>query len=340
MKALLLTDAGSLEVTSAQCKELQVDEVLIDVAACGVCGTDLHLFHGEEGAGKSTLPLIMGHEFSGTVLKTGSEVKDFKPGDRVTVDPNLMCGECHQCRRGKVQFCDHAEAYGVSMDGGFSEQCVVRQKVVYHIPNTLSLEHAALVEPVACCLHGIDRANIKPGDTVAIIGAGSIGLIMLQLAKYSGAARIIVIEPVPEKRKVARELGASHLIDPLSQDVKKAISDAEIVSVDTVIECVGNPATMEQAVDIASRGATVLLFGLTPPNSLMSIKPLEEVFRKELIITSSFINPLVTQRSIDLLASGKINLDTVITDRVPLDDAIKVFTDDGYRKRGKILIIP
>ena len=130
------------------------------------------------------------------------------------------------------------------------------------------------------------------------------------------------------------------MIDPNTQDVKKAISDADIVSVDTVIECVGRTATMEQAVDIASRGATVLLFGLTPPNSYIKVKPLEQVFRKELTITSSFINPLVMQRAIDLLASGKIDLDTVITDRIPLDDAIEVFADDSYRKHGKILIIP
>ena len=184
-----------------------------------------------------------------------------------------------------------------------------------------------------------DRANIHPGSTVAIIGAGSIGQLMLQLAKYSGAARLISVDPVAEKRETAKSWSATLVIDPSSQDVKKTIFEAGIESVDTVIECVGKAATMEQAVDIASRGSTVLLFGLTPPNTQINIKPLEQIFRKELIITSSFINPLVTQRAIDLLSSGKIDLDTVITDRILLEDAQKVFTDDTYRKHGKVLII-
>ncbi len=339
MKALLLTQIEKLEITELELDALAPDELLIDVAACGVCGTDLHLFHGEEGAGDSTLPLIMGHEFSGKVAAVGSAVKNFKVGDRVTVDPNVFCDECYQCRRGNGLFCEHAEAYGVSMFGGFAQQCKVREKAAYHIPDSLSLEHAALVEPVACCLHGIDRANIHPGQSVAIFGAGSIGQLMIQLAKASGATDIISIDPIADKRETALRLGATLTIDPMAEDPIEAVRKSGIRSVDTVIECVGRPATMEQAVELASRGATVLLFGLTAPGAEIRIKPLEQVFRKELTITSSFINPLVTERAISLLASGALDLDTVITDRVPLKDAVQVFTDDSYRRRGKILIL-
>ena len=237
-------------------------------------------------------------------------------------------------------FSADAEAYGVSMFGGFADYCAVVERAAYKVPDSLDLHHAALVEPVACCLHGIDRANIHPGQTVVIIGAGSIGQLMLQLAKLYGAANIVAVDPIDSKRKIALKLGATLVVDPIHQNLKQVIADAGILSVDTVIECVGNPRTMEQAVDVASRGATVLLFGLTAPGATMSIQPLEQVFRKELIITSSFVNPLVSQRVIDLMVSGKLDLDTVITDRIPLAQGVQVFEDNSYRKHGKILIVP
>lgn len=258
----------------------------------------------------------------------------------MTVDPNVYCGECFQCQRGNGYFCLHAEAYGVSMFGCFAQYCIVREKAAYKIPGQLSLVHTALTEPVACCLHGLDRANIKVGCTVAIIGMGAIGQIFLQLVKCAGAANIIAIEPQEEKRKKALKLGATAAIDPTAQDAKQAISDLGIRSVDVVIECVGKAGTMESAIDLASRGATVVLFGLTAPNTEIRIKPLEQVFRKELTITSSFVNPLVTERVIDLLASGRLNLDEVITDLIPLEDSVKIFTDDTYRTHGKILVMP
>lgn len=340
MKALLLTEKQKLSIVDMQLPELKPDEMLIKVAACGVCGTDLHLYNGEEGAGNSTLPLIMGHEFSGTVVETGDKVSRFKTGDRVTVDPNVYCGECFQCQRGNGHFCLHAEAYGVSMFGGFAQYCIVTERVAYKIPDRLSLVHAAMTEPVACCMHGLDRANIKVGSTVVIIGMGAIGQIFLQLVKCAGAANIIAIEPQEEKRKKALRLGATAVINPSAQDAKQLICDLGIRSVDVVIECVGKAVTMESAIDLASRGATVLLFGLTSPNTEIRIRPLEQVFRKELTITSSFVNPLVTERVIDLLSCGSLDLDEVITDLIPLEDSIKIFTDDTYRTHGKIIVMP
>lgn len=340
MKALLLKDVRNLEYCEIPTPELLPDQVLVRVAACGVCGTDLHLYHGEEGAGSSILPLVMGHEFSGTVTAVGNQVKTLKVGDRVTVDPNVYCGECYQCRRGTAHFCEHAQAYGVSMFGGFAEYCAVTERAAYRLPDSMDLHHAALVEPVACCLHGIDRANIRPGSSVVVIGCGSIGQLMLQLAALYGAAKIVAVDPVETKRAAALKLGATLAIDPLKENLKQALQDAGVYSVDTVIECVGNVRTMEQAVDVASRGATVLLFGLTAPGAKMTVQPLEQVFRKELTITSSFVNPLVSQRVIDLIAAGKLNLDAVITDRIPLERGEEVFSNDEYRRHGKILIVP
>ena len=298
------------------------------------------MYHGDKGAFPNPIPLVMGHEFSGVVSQVGPEVTSLKVGDRVCVDPNMYCGHCRACRKGQVHFCENMIGYGTTLYGGFAEQCRVLEHAAYKIPDSLSFEHAALVEPVACSLHGIDRSNIHTGDTVAIIGLGSIGQLMLQLALAAGAARVVAIEPIASKRQTALKLGACLAIDPTAQDVKKAVEEAGIESLDTVIECVGRANTMEMAVEIASNAATVMLFGLTPPETRISLLPLEQIFNKEITITGSYINPLVSQRVIDLLASGRLDLDTVITDRVPLAEAEKVFSDDSYRSHGKILIIP
>ena len=338
MKTLVLTDVQKLEVKEWEMGPPTGSEVVIDVAACGVCGTDLHLYHGDKGSFESSYPLVMGHEYAGVVSAAGPDVKTLSVGDRVCVDPNLYCGHCRSCLKGMPHYCENMVGYGTTRSGGFTEKCVVEEKAAYKIPDSLSLEHAAMVEPVACCLHGIDRANIHTGDTVALIGCGSIGQIMLQLAFCSGASRVIVIEPVPEKREKAKRLGACLAIDPLTQDVKKEIENAGIASLDTVIECVGHAKTMEMAVDIAGNAATVMLFGLTAPRAKIELFPFEQIFQKELTITGSFINPLCAQRVIDLLANQRIDLEEVITDRIPLSEAEKVFSDSQYRSHGKILI--
>lgn len=338
MKAMVLKNVEELEIQEFNVGEPGEGEIVIDVKACGVCGTDLHMYHGDKGAFDNTYPLIMGHEFSGVVSAAGHGVKKIKVGDRVCVDPNMYCGYCRNCRKGLVHFCENMIGYGTTLPGGFAGQCRVREQAAYKIPENLSFEHAALVEPVSCCMHGIDRCNIHPGDTVAVIGMGAIGQLMLQLAFTAGAARVVAIEPVAEKRETAKKLGACLGIDPLTQDVKAEVENAGIESLDCVIECAGLGSTMEMAVEIASPASTVMLFSLTPPDTKITVLPLEQIFKKEITITGSYINPLVSQRVIDLLASGRLDLDTVITDRIPLDDAVKIFTDTGYRSHGKILV--
>ncbi|MFI3258255.1 MAG: zinc-dependent alcohol dehydrogenase family protein [Spirochaetales bacterium] len=340
MKALVLQEAKKLEVTEINLPELKPNEVLIKVMAAGVCGTDLHLYEGEEGATASTLPLILGHEFSGIIEKLGNDVADYACGDRVCVDPNLYCGECDNCKCGNVQYCTHAQAYGVTRFGGFAQYCIVNTKVLYKIPDSLSYEGAALVEMIACCLHGIDRTDIQIGDTVAIIGFGSVGQAMFQLSKLSGVAKVIVIEPNEEKRKLAIKMGAYLCVDPVNENACDKIAHSRIRSVDKVIECSGNIHAMHSALEIASKGATVMLFGLSAPQSKLTVLPFEQVFRKELIITSSFVNPLCTQRVIDMLENKVLDIESIITDKIALKDSISVFTDSHYRTRGKIIILP
>ncbi len=340
MKALLLKEAKKLSLEEVSLPELNDDEVLIKVMAAGVCGTDLHLFEGEGGATDSVLPLVMGHEYSGIVEKVGKGVTGFSVGDRVCMDPNLYCGECYQCKCGKVQYCLNPMCYGVMRFGGFAQYSIINKKVLYKIPDSVSYESAALIEMVACCLHGIDRTNIQAGDTVAIVGFGSVGQTMMHLANLSGAAKIVVLEPNEEKRKLALEMGAVLTIDPSGENAVEKIEKSSVRSIDKVIECSGNIHAMHSAVEIASKGATVMLFGLTSAGTKMTILPFEDVFRKELIITSSFVNPLCTQRVIDMMETKVLDVESIITDKIPLDKSIEVFTDSSYRSRGKILILP
>ena len=195
------------------------NEVLIKVHACGICGTDVHIFNGDEGAAKSPSGTILGHEFAGEVVQVGAKVKKLKVGDRVCVDPNYLCAECYYCQSGLGHFCENMVGIGTTVNGGFAEYCVVPECQAYVFSKDTSYEKAAMCEPVACCLHGIDMCDIACGDTVAVIGGGMIGLIMLQLARLRGAAKLILIEPVKEKRDMAVSLGADITIDPISTDV-------------------------------------------------------------------------------------------------------------------------
>lgn len=313
-------------------------EVVIKVKACGVCGTDMHIYEGAEGAATCNPPTILGHEFSGVVSETGPDVTDLKVGDRVCIDPNDTCGRCYYCKIGKAHFCENMVGIGTTTDGGFAEYCVVREKQAYRFGSHLSFEEAAMAEPVACCLHGMDLTQVKPGQTVMIIGGGTIGLIMLQLAKLSGASTLIVLEPVASKRELAKKLGADVAVDPLSQDVKEVLNSYSIKSVDATIECVGLKSTMEDAIRYVSKGGTAMLFGLTNPSCEIPLKPFD-VFRREITIKSSFINPYTQARAVSLIESGKINVNELITDRLNLKDITKVFGQD-FKTSGKIVINP
>lgn len=338
MKALVLTAPETLEVQQVQIREPEEDELLIRVKACGVCGTDLHMFHGDKGAFDNKFPLIMGHEFAGEVAKVGTGIEKFKVGDHVAVDPNVYCGECPACQRGDVHYCENMLGVGTTVNGGFAEYCTVKARAAYHVPSQLPFEVAAMTEPVACCLHGIDRSNIHPGDTVAVIGFGAIGQIIYKLAVCAGAARIVVIEPMEEKRAKAMEMGAFITINPLEENTTEKIKESGITNLSTVIECVGRKNTMEMAVQIASNRATVMLFGLTPPGTKLELLAYEQLFQKELTVTGAFINPLVSERVVNLLAYGNADMQQIITDKIPLSDGVKVFTDNAYRTHGKIVL--
>ena len=338
MKALVLEAPETLRLREINVQEPVADEILIRVHACGVCGTDLHMFHGDKGAFENRYPLIMGHEFAGEVVSCGPLASKFKPGDHVAVDPNLYCGKCPACLRGDVHFCENMVGIGTTQNGGFAEYCTVSEQAAYLVPHTVPYEFAAMMEPISCCLHGIDRCNIRPGDTVAIIGFGSIGQIMFQLANHAGAARVIVVEPVAEKREKALQMGAFLTCDPSAGEIGRTLHVGGAERISTVIECVGRKDAMETAVSIAANRGTVMLFGLTAPGTKLEILPYEHIFQKELTITGSFINPMVAQRVLDLIVYKKLDMGQIIAQRLPLQDGLRAFTDKRLSMQGKVVI--
>lgn len=302
-------------------------QVLVKVCACGVCGTDVHIYHGGKGSADVTPPVILGHEFSGRIVRLGSGVTGLEEGQLITVDPNIYCGKCRPCRQGQKQMCHHMKAVGVNMDGGFADYCLVPYAQCVTVPEGTDPEVAALAEPLACCLHGIDRAGIRPGENVLVIGGGTIGQIMLQLARLAGAAKVVLSEPVAARRELAVRLGADAAIDPIHEDLNGRLS--ELLSkdgADVVIECVGSPRTSGQAIDAAAGCGRVLLFGVPDPEAVLQTK-MHPIFQKELTIMGSFVNPDTHSRAVALLSSGQMKLKELITHRFPvsqLEDAIRM----------------
>ncbi|MFN3698911.1 MAG: alcohol dehydrogenase catalytic domain-containing protein, partial [Dictyoglomus sp.] len=238
---------GRIQLEEVPTPSIEKDEVLIKVLASGICGTDLHVFagkaYGKEG-------IIRGHEFSGKVIAIGEKVKGIKEGDLVAVDPNITCGYCYYCRRGEIHLCENLRAIGVDVNGGFAEYCKVPFKQLYSFSSNISPLEAAMMEPVACALHGIEKIGIKLGDSVLIVGGGALGLILMQLAYIHGASKVVVVEPIESKRKVAKELGATYVIDPLKEKVDEIIKDlTQGRGVDVGIEAVGKGDTVKLTIE-------------------------------------------------------------------------------------------
>jgi len=337
MKAARFYEKHKIIVEDIPLKEPNEYEVLIRVRYCGVCGTDVHIFEGDKGSAEVNPPVILGHELSGDVVRVGSKVKGFKPGDRVAVDPNSYCGKCYFCANGKRHLCENMIGLGTATDGGFAEFITVPEDIVFKIADNVNYEMAALAEPISCCLHGMDLTDVRIGDVVMIVGTGTIGMIMLQLAKNAGAAKIIAVEPNQKRLERAKELGAHICINPLIDDTDEILIRNGVKNIEKVIDCAGLVSTAEYSVKYAGRGATVMLFGLTGPDDVMNLKPFE-VFLKELTIKGSFVNPNTFERACRLLESGAVKTEQIITDIIPLDDIQSIFDQKLYAKDGKVLI--
>ncbi len=335
MLAALFHGNKKIAIEDYKLSILEKDELLIRVGSCGICGTDRHIY---EGKAPSKVPVILGHEFSGIVVEKGNPSLEFSIGQKVVIDPNIYCGKCDYCRRGMINFCKDLKALGVTLNGGFAEYCIVPSSQAYLLPDNFDLPAAAFAEPLSCCLRGIENAKIKPGDVVVIIGGGTIGLLMVQLVKISGASQIILIEPDINKQKLGTNLGATKCISPTDEKLFEQIYDLTQNQIDIVIECVGSSLAVENAVNIAGKGGKVIIFGLAPKDQSVNLN-LQQLFHKELRIFNSLLNPFTFKSAVNLLVNQKIKINELITKRIRLIDIPIFFTDNLISNNIKVQII-
>ena len=318
MKASRFLGNKTFAVTDLPTPHAGPGELVLRNQVCGVCGTDVHIYHGEPGSADVNPPVVLGHEYSGEVVEVGEGVTGFAVGDHVTVDPNIYCGHCAYCQNGKKQLCPSMEAIGVTRDGGFAQYSRIPASQAFKLEPTVPWEAAAMAEPLACCLHGIDLAGIQVGDKVCVVGGGAIGLLMVQLAKLSGASQIVLSEPNEKRRQVGLQLGANAALDPTRPDAQEAFAQVLGGGANVVIECVGNVPAVKSAFQFAGKWATVLLFSVPKVDATFDL-PLFDVYKKELTIKGSFVNPDTHARAVALINSGKVDFGPIITHRFTLD---------------------
>ena len=323
---------NDLRLEDRPVQEPQGREVLIRVAACGVCGTDLHLLDGSVPLYRP--PRVLGHEIAGTVLAVGSECKSVGMGDRVAVDPSLSCGACFFCREAQPYFC----ADRTPVIGGFGQYLMAPEQTVYRLPDGLPLQHGALAEPLSCCLHALERASLDAGGTVAVIGAGTIGLLMLQLARRSGAALVAVSEPNPQRRGLALRLGADLAINPLVEDVSERLLEAtDGIGVDCAFEAAGAAETVALSLSLPRRGGSVVLVGVAPANAEITVRPYD-LFERELTVSASFIRGHEFRRAVALLPV--LDIESLLGRRFPLTRIHDAFSAAASQRGVKTLVMP
>lgn len=339
MKSAIFYGKRDIRVEERPIPEVAAEEVLIKVMACGVCGSDLHIYEGDQGSAATIPPQVQGHEFAGIITEIGSAVTNCKVGDRVCVDPADNCGECFYCALGMISHCDHMGAIGTNIDGAFSQYCKVKSRLIHHLIDTTSFIEGAMAEPLACAINGIDRSNINPGDNAVIYGGGMIGLLMLQLAKLKGAARVALVEPVEERREMAVKLGADLVINPLERGVEETLQANHLNHIKTVIECCGLQRTSEEAIEIVDKQGTVVLFAVTAPDAIMDLKTYT-IFQKELTVTGSYCSPYTMTRAVELINSRRIDVTSMIGGYEPLEGVDEVLSNARKREKGKFVILP
>jgi 2-desacetyl-2-hydroxyethyl bacteriochlorophyllide A dehydrogenase len=334
MKAAVIYGPGNIRIEERAVPKPDRDEVLIKIHACGVCGTDNALFKGDYPA---SYPLIIGHEFSGEVVEIGSGVEKFRVGDRVTVDPNRVCRGCFYCQSGLDHLCDNLRSMGVHIDGGNAEYCVMSESNVYGIGDSLTYEEAAFTEPLACAIHGTDLAQVKLGDTVLIIGAGGMGNLIAQCARNSGAANVIVSEPILKRREAALANGATLAVDPFACDVALEVKKVKASGADVVFEVAGNLNMQAACPSFVRKGGTIVFFGVSPKDGLAKINPFI-INENELKILGSFNNKASTARAVEMLSKKNVRVDNLISHRFSINNYLEVFKQFGSRDTIKLMV--
>jgi D-arabinitol dehydrogenase (NADP+) len=307
MKSVVIEKPNEISIVERDIPEPGSGQLMIQVMASGICGTDLHIYRGEY-MGK--YPVIPGHEFSGLVAATGSGVTRFKVGDRVAVEPNIACDNCVNCLNNRQNFCLNWQAIGVTLPGGMEEYVIVPERTAFKIGD-LPFEIGAFMEPLSCVVHGVQRAGIGLADHVAIFGAGPIGNLMIQMARIQGAAHITVLEINPGRAELASQLGADRVV--------AGFEELQPDTYDIVIDATGAIPVMNRTIDFVRKGGTVLLFGVPPSGRNLEVEGFK-IFQKGLTLLSSFTSVRNSFQAVDLLQSGQVRVDSLISHRLPLNE--------------------
>ena len=326
MQALLLSEYRKLEMTSMDEPPLGPQDVLVAVRACGICGSDVHGYDG--ASGRRIPPIVMGHEAAGVIAKVGAEVRDFKAGDAITFDSTVYCGKCPACRQGQVNLCTARRVLGVScgdyrQHGAFADYVAVPAHILFPLPKGMPFEHAAMAEPVSVALHAVGRIPIKSGDRAAVVGAGLIGLLVLQALKLAGCTELIAVDVDEARLRVATELGATTTLNSAKVDAAAAIMERTAGSgVDISMEVVGNAAALATAVNCVRCGGHVGLVGNVTPSVPF---PLQTVVTREITLAGSCASAGEYPRAIELIASGAIRVAPLISAVAPLAEGPQWF---------------
>jgi L-iditol 2-dehydrogenase len=343
MNALLLSQYKHLELATLPVPVPEPSDVLVQVAACGICGSDVHGYDGTSG--RRIPPLVMGHEAAGTIAAVGSQVNGFAVGDRVTFDSTVYCGACAFCRKGEINLCDDRQVVGVSCGdysraGAFAEYVTVPARIVYKLPENLSFAEAAMLEAVSVALHAVAVSKLEGGETALVIGAGMIGLLTLQAARAAGCSRVFVADIDATRLKSASELGADETILASGAELTRGILQlTEGRGVDVVLEAVGRNETIAASIDCVRKGGTVTLIGnITPQVNL----PLQKVVSRQIRLQGSCASCGEYPEAMELMAAGKIRVDSLITAVAPLRDGPSWFDrlHSGEPNLMKIVLDP
>jgi L-iditol 2-dehydrogenase len=322
MQQAVMTNPGQIEFRDVPKPTPQSNEVLIQVKRIGVCGSDIHVYHGLHPY--TSYPVVQGHEVSGTVAELGAEVKDFTPGDAVVFMPQVTCGECYPCRHGMYHICDSLKVMGFQTNGAAQEYFPVRAEMVLKLPGSISLDQAALIEPVSVAVHALSRYGSLDGLNVLVLGAGTIGNLVAQVAAASGTNKVLITDVSEYKLRKARECGLEHVLNPQQDDLGQAILHTfGPDKADLIVECVGVQDTITQAVANARKGSTIIVVGVFGKKPLVDLGLVQD---RELSLVGTLMYQKVDyQRAIDLVSHGKLRLDQLITQRFAFKDYLQAY---------------
>lgn len=307
MRAAVITTPGDITVSEVPDPSPGSGEIVVRVGACGVCGTDLHIADGEFPP--TPYPIVPGHEFSGEVVALGADVRaDVGVGDRVAVDPSLFCGRCAECRRGRGNLCENWGATGDTVDGAFAEYVSVPAAQAYRMPDHLSWSEGALVEPVSCAVHGMQRLGVEVGERVLVVGAGTMGLLIAQLAQRAGGV-VSVVDRNPARLPGAAELGA--------HATAESVEALDAPPFDVAVDVTGAPPAIEAAFDALRRGGRLQIFGVAAAEARVSLSPFR-IYNDEITIVGSMAVLNSYGKALELVGSGAVQVAGLVTDTLPL----------------------